>query len=75
MQPTPVGETGGSKGQGRRTGRGLTRPARSAAEEGWGYPVWRASAFTLAQREGLAPEGCSGCCRPQPLALPMVVAP
>lgn len=42
MHPVPLGESGGSKGQGQGGRRGITRPARSEAEEGWGdRPNWR----------------------------------
>jgi len=39
MQPTPVGEAGGSKGQGQPGRRGIARPAQ--AQRGrWGRPAW-----------------------------------
>jgi hypothetical protein len=45
--------------QGRRTGRGITRPAQAASgAKGWGDPVRRRS-FTLARRQGRGPLGCS----------------
>ncbi len=52
MQPLPLGESGGGKTQGRTAGRGLTRPARSAAQEGWGYPVGRAQPSPLRSARG-----------------------
>ena len=45
--------------QGARTGRGIARPARSAAEEGWGYPV-RGVALPLVSRQGRPLSLCDG---------------
>ena len=53
MHPVPLGESGGSKGQGQGSRRGIARPARSAAKEGWGDRLnWCRRHFTLAWREG-----------------------
>jgi hypothetical protein len=60
MQPTPVGEAGGSKGQGVTGRRGITRLAWSEAEEVRGDRPRDAEGFTLARREGLAPEHSDG---------------
>src|SRR5258708_32657070 len=50
--PTPVGETGGSKAQGRGTGRGITRPAQGAQRRGrLGTPGPAAQLYPCA-REG-----------------------
>jgi hypothetical protein len=57
MQPTPVGETGGSKGQGQPEPEGnhpaCTSAARKVGETGQDGAVRR---LTLARREGRAPE-------------------
>ena len=59
MHPVPLGESGGSKGQGRMAGRGITRPARNVVEEGWGHPAIRAepSPLTGARGDPLGIEG------------------
>ena len=60
MQPTPVGEAGGSKGQG-QTGRwGITRAGMERSGRSLGIPPCMAEGFTLARREGLAPEQSDG---------------
>ena len=51
--PLPVGETGGSKAQGRGTGRGITRPAQGVKRRGrLGRPGPAAQALPLLTRGG-----------------------
>ena len=62
MHPVPVGETGGSKGQGLRRPEGNHPACTDTAERSedgagsLGRPAAMAEGFTLARREGLAPE-------------------
>src|SRR5258708_40070372 len=58
--PTPVGETGGSKAQGRGTGRGITRPAQGAKRRGrLGTPGPAAQLYPCAREGGPLRKGPS----------------
>src|SRR5882672_4384453 len=51
--PTPIGETGGSKTQGRWAGRGITRPAQGAQRRGrLGTPGPAAQLYPCAREGG-----------------------
>lgn len=64
MQPLPVGETGGRKGQGQPGRWGITRPAQNEVAEGWGdRPGWRASALYPCPARGAGPLALTGCLR------------